>query len=74
MSNVNDAASLPVGARSAGMASVSLGMQGDPSHLALSPAGLADIKRSEVVFHHASLYEDLSLTQTEVYMATPLSY
>jgi hypothetical protein len=49
-------------------------MQGDPSHLALSPAGLADIKRSEVVFHHASLYEDLSLTQTEVYMATPLSY
>jgi len=74
VSNANDAASLPVGARTAGLAGVALGMQGDPSHLAMSPAGLADIFRPEVVIHHASLYEDLSLSQDEVYLAAPLSY
>lgn len=73
-SYVNDAASLPIGARTAGVAGVSLGMPGDPSHLALSPAGLMDVARPEVVFHHARLYEDLSLAQDEIYLAAPLSY
>ena len=72
--HANDAAALPVGARVAGMGGVSLGMPGDPSHLAVSPAGLADITRAEVVVHHASLYEGLSLAQDEVYLAAPLSY
>lgn len=74
VNHVNDAALLPVGARSAGLAGVSIGMEGDPSHLALSPAGLADIRRPEVVIHHAGLYEDLSISQDEVYLAAPLSY
>lgn len=73
-SYVNDAAALPIGARTAGSAGISLGMPGDPSHLALSPAGLVDVARAEVVFHHASLYEDLSLSQDEIYLASPLSY
>jgi len=73
-SYVNDAASLPIGARTAGVAGISLGMPGDPSHLALSPAGLADVEHPEVVFHHARLYEDLSLSQDEIYLAAPLSY
>lgn len=71
---VNDAAALPIGARTAGVAGISLGMPGDPSHLALSPAGLLDVARPEVVFHHARLYEDLSLAQDEAYLAAPLSY
>ncbi len=74
VSYVNDAAALPVGARTAGLAGVTLGISGDPSHLALSPAGLADITRPEVVLHHASLYEDLNLAQDEVYVAAPLSF
>lgn len=73
-SYVNDAAALPVGARTAGMGGVSIGAAGDPSHLSLSPAGLADIPHPEVVFHHASLYEDLSLSQDELFVAVPLSY
>jgi len=73
-SYVNDAASLPIGARTAGVAGISLGMPGDPSHLAMSPAGLADVSHPEVVFHHARLYEDLSLSQDELYLAAPLSY
>ncbi len=73
-SYVNDAASLPIGARTAAMAGVGLGMPGDPSHLAVSPAGLVDVTRPEVVFHHASLYEGLSLSQDEIYLAAPLSY
>ncbi len=74
VNHVNDAALLPVGARSAGVAGVGIGLAGDPSHLASSPAGLADVERPEVVVHHASLYEDLSLSQDEIYLAVPLSY
>lgn len=74
VNHVNDAALLPVGARTAGVAGVGIGMVGDPSHLASSPAGLADVERPEVVVHHASLYEDLALSQDEVYLAAPLSY
>ncbi len=74
VNHVNDAALLPVGARSAGVAGVGIGLAGDPSHLASSPAGLADVERAEVVVHHASLYEDLALSQDEIYLAAPLSY
>lgn len=74
VNHVNDAALLPVGARSAGVAGVGIGFAGDPSHLASSPAGLADVERAEVVVHHASLYEDLALSQDEIYLAAPLSY
>lgn len=74
VNHVNDAALLPVGARGAGLAGVGIGMVGDPSHLASSPAGLADVERPEVVVHHASLYEDLALSQDEIYLAAPLSY
>lgn len=74
VNHVNDAALLPVGARSAGVAGVGIGLVGDPSHLASSPAGLADVERAEVVVHHASLYEDLALSQDEIYLAAPLSY
>jgi hypothetical protein len=76
VSNVNyanNSADLETGARLAGDAGVSLGLPGDPSHLSLSPAGLADVQQPEVVVHHGSLYQDLSLSQDEVYLAAPLT-
>lgn len=69
----NESTELETGARLAGCAGVSLGLPGDPSHMARSPAGLADVESPEVVVHHASLYEDLSLTQDEIYVAAPLT-
>jgi hypothetical protein len=69
----NNSADLETGARLAGDAGVSLGLPGDPSHLSLSPAGLADVQQPEVVVHHGSLYQDLSLSQDEVYLAAPLT-
>jgi len=72
VSYVNDAASLDMGARLAGLAGVSLAMPGDPSFQGRTPAGLSDVTRPEVVVHHGSLYEDLSLTQDELYLAAPL--
>jgi len=69
----NNSADLETGARLAGDAGVSLGLPGDPSHLSLSPAGLADVQQPEVVVHHGSLYTDLSLSQDEVYLAAPLT-
>jgi hypothetical protein len=76
LSNVNyanNSAELETGARLAGDAGVSLGLPGDPSHLSRSPAGLVDADRPEVVVHHGSLYQNLSLSQDEVYLAAPLS-
>ncbi|HXP91624.1 MAG TPA: hypothetical protein VN931_11930 [Fibrobacteria bacterium] len=69
----NNSADLETGARLAGDAGVSLGLPGDPSHLSLSPAGLADVQQPEVVVHHGSLYQDLQLSQDEVYLAAPLT-
>src|ERR1035437_708191 len=73
VSYANNSTDLETGARLAGDAGVSLGLPGDPSHLSRSPAGLADVDRPEVVVHHGSLYQDLSLSQDEVYLAAPLS-
>lgn len=73
VSYANDAAALEVGSRLAGCAGVALGLPGDPSHLGRSPAGLVDVLHPEVVYNHASLYEDLSLSQDELYVAAPLS-
>ena len=73
VSYANNSTDLETGARLAGDAGVSLGLPGDPSHLSRSPAGLTDVDRPEVVVHHGSLYQDLSLSQDEVYLAAPLS-
>jgi hypothetical protein len=69
----NNSTDLETGARLAGDAGVSLGLAGDPSHLSLSPAGLADVQQPELVVHHGSLYQDLQLSQDEVYLAAPLT-
>lgn len=69
----NEPALLPIGARLAGAADVALGLSGDPSYLGRTPSGLMDVEHPEVVIHHGSLYEDLSLNQDEVFVAAPLS-
>ncbi len=72
VSYANASLELPAGARLPGMGNVSLGMPGDASFLLANPAALAELQRPEGFFHHANLYQDISVSQDEIFGILPL--
>ena len=50
-----------IGARPAGMGEAFVGVSGDISSIYYNPAGLADLKNSEITFMHNQFFQDISL-------------